>query len=55
MVTFYNLSLLKFLSHTQAVPQRCSPGGGFSAGVLQIFGSTFVRGYDFNKVSTRLW
>ena len=39
---FYNLSLLKFFWHAEAVPQRCSTGGGCSADVLQIFWGMYL-------------
>ena len=36
--TSCNLRHLKFFLHAEAVPQRCSPGGGCSAHVLRILG-----------------
>ena len=47
IVNFYNLSLLKFFWHTEAVPQRCFPGKAWSTGVLRIFRDVSVHGCDF--------
>ena len=52
---FYNLNLLKLFWDTEAVSQRCSPGGGCSADLLRIFGGVSVRGCDFNKAVNRLY
>ena len=47
ITTLYNLNLLKLVCHTEGVPHRCFPRERCSEGVLQIFGSVFLHGCEF--------
>ena len=51
---FYNLSLLRLFWHSEAVPQRCSPGVGCSVGVLEMFRGAQYVGVISIKVAKQL-
>ena len=54
LLTFYNLSLLKLFSHTEAVSQRRSPGERCFVSIMWILGCAFVHECDSSKVTKRL-